>query len=129
MVEPQRIGQGPDIGQQGHHLVQQAEGTASEETWSGVTRRCQEFDPPNRRPSSTADPRRVARHGDETDDEEFWSMDDPERDRDRGRICMWCLGSIELSQSAVNCDVCDAGPFHVVHYRRHRRLEHGSSVP
>ena len=45
--------------------------------------------------------------------------------RDRGRVCMWCMGRIELDQMAVNCDICDAGPFHVVHCRRHRRLEHG----
>jgi len=45
--------------------------------------------------------------------------------RDRGRVCMLCMGRIELDQMAVNCNICDAGPFHMVHCRRHRRLEHG----
>jgi len=50
---------------------------------------------------------------------------EPERDRDRGRICVWCNRQITLDQICVTCDVCADGPFHMVHFRQHRRLSHG----
>jgi len=47
-----------------------------------------------------------------------------ERDRDRGRICVWCNRVITLDQICVTCDECAAGPFHMVHFRLHRQESH-----
>jgi len=80
---------------------------------------------PSRRPGKV-DKRLLGRLNDETDDEEFWSTGDPEpeQDRDRGRICTWCSREITLDQTCASCDVCAAGPFHMVHFRQHRRTMH-----
>jgi len=45
--------------------------------------------------------------------------------RDRGRICVWCNREITLDQICATCQVCAAGPFHMIHLRQHRRLSHG----
>jgi len=44
--------------------------------------------------------------------------------RDRGRICVWCNREITLDQICATCEVCAAGPFHMIHLRQHRRLAH-----
>jgi len=45
-------------------------------------------------------------------------------DRDRGRICVWGNREIMLDQICATCEVCAAGPFHMIHLRQHRPLSH-----
>jgi len=46
-------------------------------------------------------------------------------DRDRGRICVWCDREITLDRICATCEVCAAGPFHLIHLGQHRRSSHG----
>jgi len=53
------------------------------------------------------------------------AFEDEQAQLDRGRICVWCNREITLDQICATCEVCAAGPLHMIHLRQHRRLSHG----
>ena len=52
----------------------------------------------------------------------------PQPADDRGRVCKWCNEPIAQEQTSVLCDVCDDGPYHIVHERAHKRAAHTGHI-